>query len=276
MNPNTQARGPTTRNLTVDRALRVLEAFLGSETQLGVVELSRQLDLDKSVIHRILTTLAGRRFIEQDPLTRRYQIGLRVWELGQRYRTSHQLRNLAEAELTAITRKHPYTTGYLSTLDTADVVVVTTVRGPGPINLYSDPSTHLIAELTTTGRVLLAWLPQAQLATLVDPNRHGGPAEMPAVSMTDLAAALAAIRERGYGTNQGGPYAPPGTGTVAVAIRAPQGQAMAALTVDFLIGPETEKLWSKLPGELTASAARIEHVINAEAPNGGHQKELTG
>ncbi|MCL2781848.1 MAG: helix-turn-helix domain-containing protein, partial [Actinomycetia bacterium] len=97
--PNRGEPDPGARNSTVDRALRVLEAFLVDEPQLGVVELSRQLDLDKSVIHRILATLVRRRFIEQDPVSRRYQIGLRVWELGQRYRAGHQLRDLAEKEL---------------------------------------------------------------------------------------------------------------------------------------------------------------------------------
>jgi len=246
--------------------LRVLEAFLVDEAQLGVVELSRQLDLDRSVIHRILATLVRRQFIEQDPVSRRYQIGLRVWELGQRYRAGHQLRDLAEAELATTTRLHPYTTGYLSMLDAGDVVVVTPVRGPGPINLYSDPGTRMLAELTTTGRVLLAWLPEAQLDAVVNQHRRTELGELPAIPFEELTAELAKIRAQGYGTNRGGPYAP-GIGTVAVAIRNREGQAMAGLTIDFLIGPQAEQLWDTLPQELMASAARIEHVINSPHPD---------
>ena len=257
MNPENPAKA-TPRNLTVDRALRVLEAFLGKESQLGVVELSRQLGLDKSVIHRILTTLAQRRFIEQDPVTRRYQIGLRVWELGQRHKTGHQLRDLAERELAAATRLHPYTTGYLSMLDATDVVVVATVRGPGPINLYIEPGTHIVAELPTTGQVLLAWQPATRLAAVVNNSQRIRPGESPA----DLIAKLATIRAQGYGSNRDGPHTL-GIGTVAAPIRDHDGQAMAAVTIDFLINPQTRQLWDTVPGELVAAASRIEHVINA-------------
>src|SRR5882757_9655522 len=104
------------RNSTVDRALRVLEAFLSDDEALGVLEPSRQLDLDKSVIHRILSTLVARRFLEQDPSTRRYRVGLRVWELGQRYLSGQLLKDLAEKELTRMIANHPYATGYLAQL----------------------------------------------------------------------------------------------------------------------------------------------------------------
>lgn len=249
------------RNSTVDRALRVLEAFLVGEPQLGVLELSRQLDLDKSVIHRILATLVRRRFIEQDPASRRYQVGLRVWELGQRYRAGHQLDDLAERELTVVVGRHPYATAYLATLDAADVVVVRTVRGPGPINLYIDQGTRMAAELTCTGRALLAHLPEVQMTRLVNRRRQAGLGGRPGTALKELTRELATIRRQGYAVSRG-EYIP-GIGTVAVALRGANGEPVAALSIDFLIAPETQQLWDELPRELTASAEEIERVINA-------------
>ena len=254
------------RNSTVDRALRVLEAFLVGESQLGVLELSRQLDLDKSVIHRILATLVRRRFIEQDPASRRYQIGLRVWELGQRYLAGHHLEELAEKELTKVVSRHPYATAYLATLDGADVVVVATVRGPGPINVYIDPGTRLAAELTGTGRALLAHLPEVQMIRAVNRRRQAGLGGRPAVALKELSKELALIRFQGHSISRG-EYVP-GIGTVAVAVRGASGQPIASLSIDFLIAPETEALWSELPAELQASAEEIERVVNAPSLNG--------
>ena len=251
------------RNSTVDRALRVLEAFLVGEPQLGVLELSRQLDLDKSVIHRILATLVRRRFIEQDPASRRYQIGLRVWELGQRYLAGDQLEDLAEKELTKVVGRHAYASAYLATLDGADVVVVTTVRGPGPINVYIDPGTRLAAELTATGRALLAYLPDVQMARAVNKRRRAGLGGRPSVALSELRKELALIRRNGFSISRG-EYVP-GIGTVAAAIRGASGEPIAALSIDFLIAPETEYLWTELPVELQASAEEIERVINGPA-----------
>lgn len=251
------------RNSTVDRALRVLEAFLLGEPQLGVLEISRQLDLDKSVIHRILATLVRRRFIEQDPASRRYQIGLRVWELGQRYLAGHQLEDLADAELTKVVGRHPYASANFATLDGADVVVVSTVRGPGPINVYIDPGTRLAAELTATGRALLAYLPEVQMTRAVNKRRQAGLGGRTAIQLSDLADELETIRRQGYSLSRG-EYVP-GIGTVAVAIRGASGEPVAALSIEFLIAPETADLWVTLPAELQASAEEIERVINAPA-----------
>src|SRR5690606_29824715 len=128
------------------------------ESELGVLELSRQLSLDKSVIHRILATLVARRFLEQDPISRRYRVGLRVWELGQRFLTGQPLKEVAERELRRMISSHAYATAYISELDHGDIVVSTTVVGPGPLNITINPGTRMMAELTTTGRTMLAQL----------------------------------------------------------------------------------------------------------------------
>lgn len=249
------------RNSTVDRALRVLEAFLAEDSELGVLELSRQLDLDKSVIHRILSTLVARRFLEQDPETRRYRVGLRTWELGQRYLAGQLIRDIAEKELAHMIVDYPFATGYLGQLDGGDIVVVSTIRGPGPINLYIDPGTRMIAEQTTTGRALLAYLPPLKAEQLLVRRRAAGGSTRPFPELDDVKAELARIRERGYAENRGAYN--PGVTTVAVALCDAQGTPMLSLSVDFLLAPETDGLAETLPGELQKVLQRIERVVKA-------------
>jgi DNA-binding IclR family transcriptional regulator len=245
----------------VDRALRVLEAFLGEETQIGVLELSRQLGLDKSVIHRILSTLVARRFLEQDLVSRRYRVGLRIWELGQRYLSGQLLKDVAEKELSRMIAEHPFATAYLAQLDGGDVVVVSTIRGPGPINLYMDPGSRIIAEQTTTGRTLLAFLPPVKADQVVGRRRQAGGSARPFSPMEELKSELATIRERGYGESQG--RYNPGVNTVAVALCDRDGSPILSLSVDYLTSPETEGLSGILPGQLQDCARRIERVIQA-------------
>lgn len=255
------------RNSTVDRALRVLEAFLADDGEIGVLELSRQLDLDKSVIHRILSTLVARRFLEQDPTTRRYRVGLRMWELGQRYLAGQFLRDIAEKELARMIVEYPFATGYLAQLDGGDIVVVSTIRGPGPINLYIDPGTRMIAEQTTTGRTLLAYLPLQKAEQLLTRRRAAGGNLRPLMSLEDVKADLARIRERGYAETRGAYN--PGVTTVAVALCDAQGTPLLSLSVDFLMAPETEGLGEILPAELQKVVQRVERVIQAAAPDNG-------
>lgn len=70
---------------SVDHALDVMEAFYGDEDELGITELSRRLKLHKNNIFRILATLENRGYVEQNPATDNYRLGLRALELGQTY-----------------------------------------------------------------------------------------------------------------------------------------------------------------------------------------------
>ena len=47
-----------------------------------MTELSEQVGLHKSTVHRMLATLEEKGFVERDALTERYQLGIKLWELS--------------------------------------------------------------------------------------------------------------------------------------------------------------------------------------------------
>jgi DNA-binding IclR family transcriptional regulator len=251
------------KNSTVDRALQVLEAFLVDEETLALADLTRVLPLDASVIHRILATLVRRQFLKQDPATKRYGVGLRTWEIGQRYLASSPLAELAQEAVDQVVRRHPYTTGYVATLDGDQMVILATVRGPGPVNIMIDPGARMPAALTATGRAMLAHLPADRLQRLrarLAAQREGRPgSRQPA----DLTADLRQIRERGYVVNRGEYF--PGIGTVALSIRGADGGPMLAISVDFPIAIETEQLFEDLPGQLREAINVLGRVVPASS-----------
>src|SRR5579875_2885473 len=84
--PDRQAGLSTVRN-----AARLLKVFRSRETDLGVSELARRLNLGKSTVHRLLTTLAAEGLIEQDPRTGGYRLGIVMFELGEAVRVNLDL-----------------------------------------------------------------------------------------------------------------------------------------------------------------------------------------
>jgi DNA-binding IclR family transcriptional regulator len=255
----TPTTGVTAQNSTVDRALRVLQVFLEKGNDLGVLEIAAALDLDKSVVHRILATLVRRRFLEQDHTTRKYRVGLRVWELGRLYVSGVELEELAMERLTTLLANLSYTAGALGILDGAQVVVLTCVRGAGPFNITLEPGLRLPAALTATGRAMLAYLPAGELealspALLSERRQHSSVRSMP-----DLLGELARIREQGYATNRGEYF--PGVATVAACIRDRAGRPLLGISVEFPAVPETETLWDILPDRLSALARELEESL---------------
>ena len=76
-------------NKSLHKALRILDCFSEATPEWSVTELSRELGIGKSSVSTMLALLASMDFVEQSPVTRRYQLGLRCLELG--YQVSSRL-----------------------------------------------------------------------------------------------------------------------------------------------------------------------------------------
>jgi IclR family transcriptional regulator, acetate operon repressor len=94
---------------SIERAAEVLTLFTTVDSpDLGVTEIATQLGLSKAVVHRVLTTLSAKGFIEADGTSRRYRLGPMVLALGVTYLARIDLRSLAVPrlkELSARTRE---------------------------------------------------------------------------------------------------------------------------------------------------------------------------
>lgn len=65
----------------VERALDILLCFTAG-TDLAMSEIAEKVGLHKSTVHRMLATLEDRGFLERDPSSERYHLGMRMWELS--------------------------------------------------------------------------------------------------------------------------------------------------------------------------------------------------
>lgn len=67
---------------SVNRAIDILFLFSVARPHLGITEISRELNLTKPTVHGLVRTLAERGFLQQDPATKKYSLGLKIYELG--------------------------------------------------------------------------------------------------------------------------------------------------------------------------------------------------
>src|SRR5689334_8610080 len=85
---------PLSRNVqSLERGLAVIEALVKNGPS-GVTDLSNELDLDKTVVHRLLRTLQGMDYVAQDS-NRKYMIGSRLRRIGAKAISSLDLRAAA-------------------------------------------------------------------------------------------------------------------------------------------------------------------------------------
>ncbi|HHV58124.1 MAG TPA: IclR family transcriptional regulator [Firmicutes bacterium] len=181
---------------SVNRALAILEALQAAGEGLGVTEIGTRVGLHKSTVYRLLATLARHGYVEQDPATERYSLGLKLVELGTAVLERLELRDLARPYLKRL-MEASQEVAHLVVLQDGEVVYIDKVECPGPVKMYSQLGRRAPAHATAVGKVLLAFLPKAQVDAIL---ARGLPRLTPH-TITDperLRRELRLIRERGY------------------------------------------------------------------------------
>lgn len=141
---------------TVEKALTILTTFTHSHSLWGVTELSNKLGLPKSVIHRILISMQKFGFVEKDPLTEKYRLGLRVFELGKVAASQMGLRNISLPIMENLAR----TTGesiFLTKRDGNAGVGIECVEGPQSMTLKASDRGRLPLHCGASKKILLAY-----------------------------------------------------------------------------------------------------------------------
>lgn len=67
---------------SVQRAITILTLFSPERPRLGITEISKLMGLPKPTIHGLVQTLIEQDFLIQDKETRKYSLGLKIYELG--------------------------------------------------------------------------------------------------------------------------------------------------------------------------------------------------
>jgi len=80
---------------SVERAIDILDCLTEYPKGCGIGELSKNLSLSKSTIHRIISTLKFKEYVTQDKESEKYQLGLKVLNLSSSVINSMDLIHIA-------------------------------------------------------------------------------------------------------------------------------------------------------------------------------------
>ena len=151
---------PSWELTSVRNAARLLKEFSRTDRELGVSELARRLDLATSTVHRLLATLTAERLLERAPGG--YRLGLALFDLGAivaPHLDLHEAAHAGDGHAAAPTGE----TVQLAVLDGLESVYIDRLESPHTVRIFSRVGTRLPATTTSTGKVLLAALPAAEL-----------------------------------------------------------------------------------------------------------------
>lgn len=237
----------------VRRALSLLKAFTAEQPQRSLADLARSLRLNKTTAFRLLQALEAEGLVARTVEGEAYQLGPELITLAGRARGSQELRAAARPELEALARSTRETAS-LEVLVGHDALVLDEAMGGYRIGAQPSVGERWPAHAASTGKVLLAHLPEERLEAALG---AAWPQLTPrTVSGAEgLRRALARVREKGFATAI--EELEPGYVAVGAPVRDASGAVVAALSVG---GPKARMGSERLLActrQVVASARRV-------------------
>lgn len=166
MKVDDEIEAPAGLTQSVARALRILLCFSDHTPQLRVSDVSAQLDLTPSLVSRLLGTLEYEGFVEKDEDRGVYGLGPSVlWLAGIALNHNH-LRTQALGTMQAVASRLALGVN-LSVLDHDAIFYLGHIDAPDAPRGYTLIGRHNPLHSTGMGKVLLAFLPEAERDALV-------------------------------------------------------------------------------------------------------------
>ena len=239
------------------QALAILRYLSRQAGPVPAASIVRDLELPRSSVYHLLGTLADEGFVIRLPEDRRYGLGLAAYELGTGYVRQAPLQRIARVPLADLVDRVGHS-AHLAVLHGREVVYVIEERAPGRPPLVTDVGVRLPAQLTASGRAMLAQLPAAQVRALFpDPAAFVLRTGVGPRSPSALRAMLVDVRRRGHALEDG--EVTPGFASIASPVLDHSGHPVAGVAVTFpaagLPVPARERV-AELIGRTAATISR--------------------
>ena len=215
---------------SVDRAAAILE-ILARDGEAGVTEVARELGVHKSTASRLLAALDRRELVTQDTARGRFRLGVGIVRLAGAAARRLDLVQESRPVCRALAQEVGETVN-IAILSGRDALYLDQVAGPAALSPHNWAGQRIPLHATSDGKVLLAYLPPAEIAEhlapplqrFTDRHDHHRSRAGPGPGRGEAAR----LRDRGRGT-RGGPDRRGGAGPQR---RGPRGR------LDQRLGPE--------------------------------------
>jgi DNA-binding IclR family transcriptional regulator len=225
---------PPVHGPKVPAAQQVLAILRYLARQAGPVPaaaIARDLELPRSSTYQLLVTLADSGFVVHLADERRYSLGVAAYELGTGYTRQEPLQRVARVPIARLVDRTRHA-AHLAVLHGREVVYVIEERAPNRPPLITDVGVRLPAQLTASGRAMLAALPAAQVRALFPhPDTFVTRHDVGPRSLSALRRLLVETRRRGHAVEEG--EVTPGYASIAVAVLDHTGHPVASVAGTF-------------------------------------------
>jgi DNA-binding IclR family transcriptional regulator len=214
---------------SIHRAARILREIASySLNGLRLVDLARQLDLNRTTVHRILTCLIEEGLVMQNPTSLRYVLGHGLFELGLTAASQFRLREICFPSLERIAAETGHT-AFMTIRSNYDALSIARVDGKLPLEIPSlDIGVHRPLGVGAGSLAILSALADDEIERIVSANARRL-ASFGKLTVPLLLEIARQSREAGYGIHDGRMIA--GISGVGILVHDGSGAPLGAISV---------------------------------------------
>ncbi len=236
---------------SVDRALILLEELAKGDRGLRLTQLARQTGLSLTTVHRLLTTLQQRRFVQFSQVDNAWHVGLQAFAVGSAFSRE---RNFVAPALPFLRRLRDQTreTANLGVVEDMAIVLVTQVPSREIARAISTVGGRTPMTASGMGKAILSSYSRASLHAVVERRGMRRVTRTTLGSVEALEVELTEVRGNGYAVDD--EEFVPGLRCVAAPVYNDKAEAICAISVS---GLPVRMAQARLPalGRLVAQAA---------------------
>ncbi|MGA1698895.1 MAG: IclR family transcriptional regulator domain-containing protein [Ilumatobacteraceae bacterium] len=241
------------------RGLDVITAFSTSRLEMTVSDVALATGLARPTARRLLLTLETLGYVRS--VDGMFSLTPKVLELGTAYIDAQGMWDIARPHLRALVEQTRESSS-MSQLDGSDIVYTARVPVPKIIGLSVQIGTRFPAPATSMGQVLLADLPEPDLAQALRTASQSNVVPRVKLTRRELDTVLAEVRKRGWALSD--EQLALGVRSIAAPVRDASGRTVAAVNVTVHAAETSISDLRKrhLPKLLTTAAAITDDFVS--------------
>lgn len=252
---------------TVEKALEIIELLTGNQYSDGVSisELSKELDLGKSTVHRIIETIEAKGYIHQDNDTKKYHLSWKLFELGNSIPRRRNLFTMDTTLLQALCDKFQETVNMGVRVDDS-VVTIHKINPTSSLIANLQIGTREALHATAMGKALMSQMTREEIVKLLGTGPYEQFTSKTIKDVDQLTENINIIRGRGYSLDDEEYSA--GLTCISVPLKNYRNEIVAAISISGATIRMTEDKLNEIQKELKHVAERLSAYLGWQEEDG--------
>lgn len=198
MEETKKTKKPTKTIASVIKAIKVIEFIANSKKEVGVTEISNELNYGVSATYHLLNTLKESNIIVQNKTTKKFKLGLKLWQIGMLAYDQNHLSSILRTYLSKL-KELTGETANLTIMDNDKIVYIAQEESDRLVRMFTKTGATAPLHCTGAGKILLANKPEEIRDSILDKIELDRYTDNTITDREELINEMEKIRKNGYG-----------------------------------------------------------------------------